>query len=418
MLSRKIDAFHDRVRGLARQAGQASEVAPSLVLQELETAVEELHAAESELMAQAEALQQAQVDIERERQRYVSLFEFAPDGYLVTDAAASIREANQAAAQMLGVPPRRLVHKPLVSYIAPERRTEFRSLLNRLAPSMKVVHWEGAVKPRNAAPVPVDFRVAVDCDPATGQVNELHWGLRDISATKALQAEQEQLLASLRELATRLEAVREHEQARLARQVHDEIGGRLTAVKIVVTQVRGKLPDSPEVADLHARLDDAAAQLDLIAETARNIAAELRPAVLDRLGLVAAVSWHLEQFEERTGLACNLRVTPGDTPCPRPVADAVFRVFQELLTNVARHAQAARVEVRLAQVEGNLVLEVRDNGRGIDPHAASAVTSLGLLGSRERLRDVDGTLELHGSPGLGTLARVTVPLPAAGEGRK
>jgi PAS domain S-box-containing protein len=382
-----------------------------VALSDLETAVEELRAVETQLATQAEELYAARAAVEDERQRYYDLFEFAPDGYLVTDHAAVIREANRAAVRLLGVRANRLAGKPLALYIAPEQVAKFRHFVNTLPQTGEPARWEGVLKPRNGPVVPAEFLAAVLCDPATGRGAEVRWRLDDLSDTKKLQAEQAVLLEGLRELAGRVQAVREHEQARLARQVHDEIGSALTAVKINLAHLHAALPLSPEAAKLQARLADADAQVERAAQAARDIATELRPAVLDRLGLVAAVGWELEQFEQRSGVTCQIKVSPAASPVPPPIAEAVFRVYQELLTNVARHAAASRVEVRLAQQDGQLILEVRDNGCGISPEAGRAVSSLGLLGSRERLREFAGGLEVKPARGKGTLARVSVPLP-------
>jgi PAS domain S-box-containing protein len=410
-LAAQLAEVQQHVRRLARLAGDPPAAAFAMALTEFESGVATLRAAQANVAAQAEQLQQAQAALESERQRYAALFDFAPDGYLVTDAAGAIREANRAAARLLGVRAARLARKPLAKYIAPDYRVEFRAFVNSLTLDGITLHWEGALKPRAGPAVPVEFLASPACDPLAGHVVEVRWRLHDISVTKALQAEQAMLLGSLRELASRLEAVREHEQARLARQVHDEIGGALSAIKIDLARVRDALPSSPETNALNQRLADAAFQVERAAQSARNIATELRPAVLDRLGLVAAVGWQLEQFEQRSGVTCQIKVGAAATAVPPPIAEAVFRVYQELLTNVARHAQASRVEVRLAQEDGQLVLEVRDNGIGITREAGSAVASLGLLGSRERLREFGGTLDVQPARGKGTLARIAVPLP-------
>jgi PAS domain S-box-containing protein len=414
--TRQVTEFEARLDRLSRLGRQADQTRPDdllAVLQELETAAEELRAADAELAIQAEKLQRTHLDLELERQRYAALFNFAPDGYLVTDAYGVIREANQAAAELLGARAARLVGKPLAAYVPPARASEFRRFLLDLAAAAGQARWEGVVKPRKDPPAVVEFRVAVSRDENTGQVSELRWRLHDISETKALQAEQATLLGGLRELAARLEAVREHEQARLARQVHDEIGGALSAIKMDLAHIRDSLPTSAENAALHARLADTVLQAEQAAQSARNIATELRPAVLDRLGLVAAVGWQLEQFEQRSGITCQIKVSSAASAVPAPIAEVVFRVYQELLTNVARHAQATRVVVRLAQEGGHLILEVRDNGIGISRAAGAAVSSLGLLGSRERLLEFGGTLEVQPARGKGTLARLAVPLPPA-----
>jgi signal transduction histidine kinase len=131
--------------------------------------------------------------------------------------------------------------------------------------------------------------------------------------------------------------------------------------------------------------------------------------MLDDLGLAAAVRWSAEQFQTRTGIACQVHAPEGATPSDGQATTAIFRIFQETLTNVARHAGATRVEVRLAEEDDGLILEVHDDGRGIEPEKISGGQSLGILGMRERALAVGGELTIHGGPGKGTTVTVWVP---------
>ena len=141
----------------------------------------------------------------------------------------------------------------------------------------------------------------------------------------------------------------------------------------------------------------------------RRIATELRPGILDDLGLVAAVEWAAEEFEARTGTRCLLDLPDGDIVIDPERTTAIFRIFQETLTNVTRHAEATQVEVRLGREDGNIVLEVRDNGRGIDPEQLSTGGSLGILGMQERALLLGGELTISGAPGKGTIVKVVIP---------
>jgi signal transduction histidine kinase len=141
----------------------------------------------------------------------------------------------------------------------------------------------------------------------------------------------------------------------------------------------------------------------------RRIATELRPGILDDLGLVAAVEWAAEEFEARTGTRCRLDLPDGDIVIDPERTTAIFRIFQETLTNVTRHAEATQVEGRLGREDGNIVLEVRDNGRGIGPEQLSAGRSIGILGMRERALLLGGELTISGNPGEGTIVRLRIP---------
>jgi signal transduction histidine kinase len=141
----------------------------------------------------------------------------------------------------------------------------------------------------------------------------------------------------------------------------------------------------------------------------RRIGTELRPAILDDLGLAAAVEWVAEEFQARTGTKCQISLPDGDITLDRERATALFRIFQETLTNVARHADATQLDVRLGKENGSLILEVRDNGKGIREEQLSAKTSLGILGMQERVLLLGGTLTISGTPGNGTTVRTLIP---------
>jgi signal transduction histidine kinase len=243
---------------------------------------------------------------------------------------------------------------------------------------------------------------------------ELRWRLHDIGDRKHAEAALRESRENLRDLSTKVEAVRESERSRLARAVHDEIGAALTAIKIDVAQVRQgleKLGRGRKGGEHLLQLsDDASHLIDSTMDTVRRISMEMRPAILDEFGLVAALDWQLHEFQKRTQLKCIYNVQPGKSQVTPEAATAVFRVFQEILTNVARHAHATSVTVRLHEEDGHLVLSVRDDGQGFDRDRATAAGSLGLLGMNERVRHLGGAADVQSTPGEGTSVKVRIPL--------
>jgi signal transduction histidine kinase len=221
-------------------------------------------------------------------------------------------------------------------------------------------------------------------------------------AEKALYRSFEQLRA----LTARLQSVREEERARMAREIHDELGQPLTAIKIELSSLVNDL--SPEQQQ-PLRKESIMRLIDETIQTVRRISTELRPGVLDDLGLVAAVDWAAHEFEVRTGTRCHVCLPGGDLSLDPEHATALFRILQETLTNVARHASATTVTVRLADENGDVCLEVGDNGTGIGPEQLSAANSLGILGMRERALLLGGELAIHGVPGKGTTVQVRIP---------
>ena len=188
--------------------------------------------------------------------------------------------------------------------------------------------------------------------------------------------------AELRALAARLHAVREEERTRLAREIHDELSGSLTALKMDLSL----LPDraAKDHKSFLEKLRSMSQLIDTTLAQVRTIVTELRPVVLDKLGLIPAMEWQAREFQERSGIACESHLPAEEISLDSDRATAVFRIFQEALTNVARHANASKVVVDLKREAESLILAVRDNGKGIDEAAIHAPDSLGLLGIRER----------------------------------
>lgn len=214
----------------------------------------------------------------------------------------------------------------------------------------------------------------------------------------------------LRALGAHIERVREDERTRLARELHDELGQALTALKLDMKWVERHLPadDAPR-----ERLHEMSAFTDRLIDNMRRIASDLRPGVLDVLGLAAAIEWQAQEFQRRTATTCIVHADIGDTKLEQDLSTQVFRIFQEALTNVARHAEASLVDVDLRCREGRLVLAVRDDGRGIPPDTLARRTSLGLLGITERAHRLGGALELTSPSAGGTKLVLDVPLRAS-----
>jgi len=215
----------------------------------------------------------------------------------------------------------------------------------------------------------------------------------------------------LRALSARLETVREEESTRIAREVHDEVGQALTAIKIDLVEVSRALEGAagaPEAA--LERLRGVGRLLDDTMDVVHRISTELRPGVLDVLGLETAVEWQLEEFRKRTGIACRLDAELDGAAVDSARSTVVFRVLQELLTNVARHAGAREVTAALLARDGALRFDLSDDGRGITAREVDAPQSFGLAGIRERVAHVGGSVDIRGESGRGTRVRVVIPL--------
>jgi two-component system sensor histidine kinase UhpB len=220
---------------------------------------------------------------------------------------------------------------------------------------------------------------------------------------------------ALRALSARLRSAREEEGTRIAREIHDELGGVLTGLKWELEKIDNTLntfQDGSHLPEIRERINSMTGLIETTINTVRRIASELRPGVLDDLGLVAAIEWQIEQFQLRSGLKCHWTNNASEIELSRERATAVFRILQEILTNVLRHARAANLHVKLRRSKHYFELEVKDDGQGITENQRMNAQSLGLLGMKERALLVGGEVRITGKEGGGTTVVVRVPLGA------
>jgi len=232
---------------------------------------------------------------------------------------------------------------------------------------------------------------------------------QEISERKKAEEELKQSQVQLRDLASHLQHIREEERSRVAREIHDELGQALTALKMDVHWLGLRLATDHQV--LLDKIKSMSALIDTTVQAVRRISSELRPGLLDDLGLTAAIEWQAHEFCRRAGLQCEIKSEPEDIILDQTRSIALFRIFQEALTNIARHAQATRVEIRLKKNTHCLEMEVRDNGLGIADEQLAASGSFGILGIRERVYSLGGELRISGLDEQGTTVHVILPLP-------
>jgi signal transduction histidine kinase len=265
-----------------------------------------------------------------------------------------------------------------------------------------------------------DLAARIDRSGARDELSHLTEVFNEMAASLQMRLEREaQVLASLersreqlRRLAAHQQGVREEERIRIARELHDRFGQALTLLKMDLSWLKKQgVKESSQV------LQKMNAMFEVIDEAMRNlhmVTSELRPGILDDFGLAAAIEWQIEEFRTRSGISCRLETGGFEPPLPKELATALFRIFQETLTNILRHAQADEVAVRLEEVDGELTLQIRDNGRGITEAQINDPQSYGLLGMRERLHPWNGRVAFEGQPGAGTVVTVQLPMPLKG----
>lgn len=347
------------------------------------------------------------VESEREQMRLASrlsaLLDSAMDGIITIDAAQRIVLYNQAAERIFGWPAVQVMGRPL-DILMPQR---FRNLHRRHVARF----GETGVTSRRmgVGSVIVGLRASGQEFPIEASISHLDTDdgklytviLRDV--TERLRS-QEELAAFAAEAST----AREQEKARMARELHDELAQSLAAMKMDARWIRENFETNG--AGTLQRLDTLEAMLEAGAAATRRIAADLRPTILDDLGLAPALQWLVQSFRERTGVACQLEVDE-DFELQEPHATAVFRIAQESLVNVRKHSQARHVHVLVEHVAGDVVLRVRDDGIGFVLAGGLKPTSLGLIGLRERARLLQGRTDITSAPGEGTCVEVRFPLP-------
>jgi PAS domain S-box-containing protein len=250
------------------------------------------------------------------------------------------------------------------------------------------------------------------------QGNVVKWYGAAIDIEERKQADEKLKATSerLRALSVSLQSAREEEAARIARELHDELGSALTSLRWSLDELGSLLAKRPHTSEADLLRRKVATMTTLsegTLQTVRRISSELRPGILDEVGLVAAIKWEAQQFEERTGIVCQVNSLVENVRLTREQSTALFRIFQEALTNILRHAKATRVDVTVAEEQGEFVLTISDNGRGIIDEEKSGEKSLGLLGMRERAHLIGGEVNITGVADQGTMVTVRVPVPDA-----
>ena len=281
-----------------------------------------------------------------------------------------------------------------------------------------IATWQEAMERAGSKPgdiEPHEYRVM--CKDGTIRIVEIFGSrignkilvlLNDITERKQAEDELRKSREQLRGLSSHVESIREEERTRLAREMHDDLGQNLTALKINLSWLLQELPKEQKI--LVEKTNSSVKIIDSTFDSVRRICSELRPPVLDNFGLLAALEWQAVDFQNRTQISCNFRSNLEEDLLNRDCSTTVFRIFQEVLTNVARHAKANEVDIILGSDSSNLVLEVEDNGRGITENEVSVPKSFGLLGIRERALLLGGEVNITGVPGQGTKITIIIPL--------
>ena len=262
----------------------------------------------------------------------------------------------------------------------------------------------------------VSFRAAIDLwktTDKTGADRGILMVVHDLSGPQMVQAQMKESERQLRSLAARLQEVREEERTKIARELHDEFGQMLTALhmdlSLLQRMVSKVINDPVSKVSVFGKINSISELVEKTIRSARRIITELRPAVLDELGLLTAIQWQALEFENRTGIRCRITRLQHEIDLDQSASTAVFRILQEALTNVARHAEASNVTISLQLVGENMVMEISDDGKGMEEQKKKDPTSTGILGIRERVIALNGDFEIKSGGGKGTTLTIAIP---------
>jgi two-component system, NarL family, sensor histidine kinase UhpB len=323
------------------------------------------------------------------------------------DGTVGFPYLSEGCTALLGLPATRLQQDPslFLQLVLDEDRKGYLDAMQESKANFSAWNWEGRIWIAAWHDVKwINLRATAQGLPD----GTVQWDgiMTNITDSKNEHAELMASRARLAELTAHIEQVKEQERTRIAREIHDDLGGNLTAIKMALAMLTTRLPGDAALTDKAAYVDDL---VDRTIDAVHRISLDLRPPTLD-LGIVAALEWQALEFEKQAGIACVFRSPNKDIELDPDHAAALFRIFQEALTNIAKHARATRVSVTLRRERRQLLLTIRDNGCGIEPADRLKPQSFGLRGMSERARALGGTLALSPAPGGGTMVAVKIRL--------
>ncbi len=341
--------------------------------------------------------------------RYRQLVENLNEGIVMQNRKGAITYANQRFLDMIGYTSGEVIGKPITKFLAGgllKKQEVKEASKGDAVKKLSEISWrrkDGERVFTILSPKPV--------------YNEKghHKGtvavLTDITDRREVEKELHRSKELLRKLSQHLQAVREKESKRIAREIHDELGQQLTALKMDLAWISNQVnPEEEGAPRFLQKINSMSSLVDNTIHTVQKISSELRPGLLDDLGLVPAIEWLAQEFESQTKIPCMMQLFCELVDIDPDCSTAIFRISQEALTNVARHAKASRVSISLKEENGALVLKIKDNGKGIEADDVFSPSSLGLMGMRERAHTFGGELSINSKPNKGTTLTVAFPV--------
>ena len=336
------------------------------------------------------------------------IFETAADGMRIVDKNFRVLKANDTFAKLVGLPKEEIIGRKCHDVFWGDVCESPGCPLTRILEGEQDIEFDSVKVRPNGTSVPCIVSATPFRRP-DGTTIGIVEDFKDISERKEAERNLKRTSVRLRELTAHLQSIREDERSRIAREIHDELGQVLTALSLDVRWLKKRLP--AEQMELQYKTQSMAELITATVSSISRICSELRPAILDDVGLSAAIEWQAEEFTSRTGIACNIRTDPPEIKLTEELSVAVFRIFQETLTNVARHARASKVEIQLRLTPSEFSMRVCDDGIGLEDSGPQKVKTFGLLGVKERVRGFGGELKLATGDTGGTCIDIVIPAP-------
>ncbi|MCX6291473.1 MAG: PAS domain S-box protein, partial [Bacteroidetes bacterium] len=349
----------------------------------------------------------AEDEIKLSQERFRTLYEENPLMNFTLDKKGNILSVNKRGAKELEYTPDELIGKPVFRiFHAEDHEKVLLQIQKCISTPRQSFSWEMSQLTRSGCTIWVsetgtalpdehgNYLVMVVCE--------------NVTERKKTEEELHQMNEQLRYLSSHLQSIREEERANIAREIHDELGQQLTGLKMDASWLNKKIPAEDKIS--HDKIKDMISLLDETVKTVRRISTELRPSILDDLGLVDALDWQSSEFEKRTGIHCRFKSTSAEMQLDKNLSTGIFRVYQETLTNIARHAEATEIKTFFELSDQHAILMIRDNGKGFDEAEIKNKHTLGLTGMKERAIMFGGKLTIESSKGKGTAILLRVPL--------
>jgi PAS domain S-box-containing protein len=376
----------------------------------------ELRVANEELRKEITERRQAEENLKQRECQLAEAQRLAHVGSFEWDLGSNTVTWSDELYRIFDVRPEEIdVAQMAISFVHPEDRDLVQSTVNSSVKNREPYSFYYRILRRNGDERIVHSRGYVVSD-EDGEPGRVFGATQDVTELKRAEEKLKATTEQLRALSASLESAREEEAIRIAREIHDELGSALTSLKWdleameKIFSASGKRLPAPA---LRKKMAAILGLTDTTIDIVRRIASELRPSLLDDLGLAAAIEWHARKFQNRTGIIVDCDCPQADVVLSQEQSTAVFRIFQEALRNILRHAQATRVYVIMAEEAGAFVLTIKDNGRGITEEEKSGPLSIGLLGMQERAHLIGGEIEIAGVAGAGTAVTVRLPMVRA-----